>query len=576
MQAGAGEGAEMFRDTKLMLVIAVAVGLWAPLAWLSWFMSHEQTGYVLRTVEWAAGLRAGELYPRWAADYYGGYGSPYFMFYAPAVYATAALLTSAFSVFWALKLVVLAGSIASGVGTFALVFAETRERNAAFLAAIVYLASPYRLLDLYERGDLSEFTAISLLPVALAFYRAAAKEALPRRASYLLVAGAGSHALMVLSHTILGLWGTIIIGLVVAATAAGLAWRKLWRRAARLLIALFCAPGLAAVYLVPALAYRGLCRTQLMIVDFYRPQNQLNEFSALFSESTTLFPRNFLAIGPVLALSAFLICLGLALNFRAARPALGWALLTLVLVVSTLPIASGFWAPGRVPLSQFIQFPWRLLGPASLTASVALGIGIAAAFERLTEPTRSGIVIALATAVLSIVAWPHASAKLASTDGVPISPAAIRGGIYSTTNVDEYLPLAVPEVPSKPAKELIMSANAAVVEQTQSEASHHYLKLEATRAGASVLLALHAFPGWRVSSHGPAEATLETGDRGLIRLNFPSPGQYTLKVYYGITPAGMIGTALSTLSLVALGLLLLRGSRWWRAPLSPRFQGGAA
>ncbi|HEY0466514.1 MAG TPA: hypothetical protein VGC79_20035, partial [Polyangiaceae bacterium] len=241
----------MLRDSKLLLVVAVAVGLWAPLAWMSWFWSHEETGYVLRTVEWASGLRAGELYPRWAADYYGGYGSPYFMFYAPAVYATAALLTAAMTPFWALKLVVLAGSIASGVGTYALVFQETRERNAAFLAAIVYLGSPYRLLDLYERGDLSEFTAIALLPVALALYRAAAKEAIPQRAGYLLVAAAGSHALMVLSHTILGLWGTIIVGLVVAATAAGLAWRGLWRRAARLLIALFCAPGLAAVYLLP-------------------------------------------------------------------------------------------------------------------------------------------------------------------------------------------------------------------------------------------------------------------------------------------------------------------------------------
>lgn len=62
----------MSRDSKLLLVVIVAVALWTPLARMAWFSSDEETGYVLRTVEWASGLRAGELYPRWAADYYGG------------------------------------------------------------------------------------------------------------------------------------------------------------------------------------------------------------------------------------------------------------------------------------------------------------------------------------------------------------------------------------------------------------------------------------------------------------------------------------------------------------------------
>ncbi|HYP99042.1 MAG TPA: 6-pyruvoyl-tetrahydropterin synthase-related protein [Polyangiaceae bacterium] len=568
----------MFRDWRLWVVIAVAVALWTPLGRMTWFSSHEETGYVLRTVEWASGLRAGELYPRWAADYYGGYGSPYFIFYAPAVYASAALLTSVCTPFWALKLVVLAATIASGVGTFALVYNETRERNGAFLAAIAYLASPYRLLNLYERGDLSEYTAISLLPVALALYRAAVKEAIPRRESYLLVAAAFSHALMVVSHTILGLWGTILIGLVVAASAADLAWRGLFRRAGRALVALFCAPGLAAIYLLPAIAYRKFARVDQMIVGFFNPQNQLNPFSALFSESTQFFGRNFLAIGPLLVVFVVLTVLGLVVNFRAARPALGWALITLALVISNLPIASGLWAPGRFPLSQFIQFPWRLLGPASMTASVALGIGAAAAFTRLSEVTRSNLAIVIATAMLTFIAWPHASGKEVTTDSVPVSPAEIRSGIYSTTNVDEYLPLAVPAVPPTPAKRLVDSSKDATVEWTNSKASTHFITVDSSRPGASVELSLYSFPGWRVSTRsGPAEATLETGKLGLIHINLPAPGHYVLKVYYGITPAGMVGTAVSALSLAALALLVLRGlGLLWGAPLSSRIDSGSA
>ena len=54
-----------------------------PLAWLDWFTSHETTSYVVRTVEWAAELRAGALYPRWCPDFYGGYGAPYGAYGAP-------------------------------------------------------------------------------------------------------------------------------------------------------------------------------------------------------------------------------------------------------------------------------------------------------------------------------------------------------------------------------------------------------------------------------------------------------------------------------------------------------------
>ena len=282
-----------------------------------------------------------------------------------------------------------------------------------------------------------------------------------------------------------------------------------------------------------------------------------------------------MAIGPLLTLAAVLTTLGLALNFRAARSALGWVAMTVLLVVATLPIASGFWAPGRIPLSQFIQFPWRLLGPASMTACVALGIGTAAACTRLSETTKSNGAIAVASAILMVIAWPYASAP--GVESVRVSPQTIRASMESTTNDNEYLPLVVPSAPSSPAKQLVSSAHGAAVERAESEGSHHELTIDAKQAGASVALALHAFPGWRVKTRsGPGEATLDTSSQGLIRLNFPSPGQYQLTVSHGITPAGVQGTALSALAAVVLGLLLLRGSPWWRAPLPSQPESGGA
>ena len=54
---------------------------------------HTADGYVhiLRTLEVSHLLREGVLYPRWAPDFYLGYGYPFFNFYAPGAHLLAAL-----------------------------------------------------------------------------------------------------------------------------------------------------------------------------------------------------------------------------------------------------------------------------------------------------------------------------------------------------------------------------------------------------------------------------------------------------------------------------------------------------
>ena len=111
----AGDG--MFRDFSWVVVAAVAVALWVPLTHVDWFQCHEQSTYIVRTIEWAAELRAGHLYPRWASDLYGGYGSPLFVFYAPAIYGVTGLLSATFlNPLSSLKLVLLLASVGSPIG----------------------------------------------------------------------------------------------------------------------------------------------------------------------------------------------------------------------------------------------------------------------------------------------------------------------------------------------------------------------------------------------------------------------------------------------------------------------------
>jgi hypothetical protein len=229
-----------------------------------------------------------------------------------------------------------------------------------------------------------------------------------------------------------------------------------------------------------------------------------------------------------------------------------------------LPIGSGFWAPHRVPLAPFIQFPWRLLGPIALLASVVLGIAAAAAWERRGELFRSAVTIGVSSWLLFVYAWPFLSTTAMPTSTVATDSESMRQGMFSATDADEYLPGGAATPPPAPRRDLVLSTRHATAEYTSSNGSHHLLRLHTDQGNALVTLGIHDFPGWRVATqNGPAKALLERNKQGLIQLRLPAAGEYDLHLDYGISPAGIAGSSLSVAGFIGLLLMLLRGSRFW-------------
>ncbi len=550
--------AKGFRDPRLALVVAIAVALWVPLTRLEWFWGHEQSSYILRTVEWASELRAGVLYPRWCPDFYGGFGSPLFLFYGPVIYGIAGLAGATFTdVIGGLKLVVLLGSLCSGLGAYALVFGETRDRDAALLGSMAFLAAPYRIGNVYDRGDLGEFSCLALLPVVLAVYRASSSEAQPGRARRLLVVAVALHAVLIMTHPVLGLWGSVVIGAVVGVSALSLFLRGLRRRAFELVAIVPAAPLLAGFYMLPALLERKAMRTEGMVVNFYNPQNHWNTLRTFFEPSIPLFIRNFLMIGPLVVIASVTVALGLALDGRRRARSLAWLGLCWVLVALNLPELSWFWAPGRVPLVEYIQFPWRLLGPAALAASVAFGIGAAAVWRRLGKELRTSIAILGSAVLMQWMAWPYVSTTEMKTLTVPRDPNAVRQAMVSATDANEYLPAAATRIPAVPARTLVDKARSAEVKYTREDGSKQVVVVQTKHPNGEVSLNLHAFPGWQARTiEGPAEVELMSNEAGLVQLRFPRRGRYEVRVWFGMSTPERLGYAVTCVTLLLLGLLL--------------------
>src|SRR5512136_2965635 len=160
--------------------------------------------HVFRAAEYSEVLRDGVLYPRWAPDFYYGYGYPIFNYYAPLTYAFANVLdlVPGVDTVTSVKLVILA---AYALGAYGVYFLTRRHFGsvAGVIASAAFVLSPYFLfIDPLLRGDLAEFLALSLLPwVFYAFDR-------PRHFS---IATPLVLAAFVLSHNLLALIGAALL-----------------------------------------------------------------------------------------------------------------------------------------------------------------------------------------------------------------------------------------------------------------------------------------------------------------------------------------------------------------------------
>jgi hypothetical protein len=128
--------------------------------------------HLWRSLEARELLANGVFYPRWAPDFYGGYGYPFFNFYAPGAHLLAALMALAgLGVVRGLAAVqVLAlllyptGAFLAARAFYAAGRAPRLASPAALLSAALYLYAPLRCRELFIQGNVSQLLALGVLP----------------------------------------------------------------------------------------------------------------------------------------------------------------------------------------------------------------------------------------------------------------------------------------------------------------------------------------------------------------------------------------------------------------------------
>ena len=496
----------------------------------------------------AASWGEGNWLCRWAPHIAGGYGYPVFNYYAPLFSYLGAALASLMPLLSAFNIAVFLVFTLAGFGMY-LFALELWPRPAAFTAAVLYLAAPYHLLELYVRGTTAELTAYAVFPFVLWAIRAALLRD-GRRWSFMAI---GIFAGFFLAHNI-----SMMVFFPVSLLYLFLCWhmecrhdgrgRALGRGIAVIISAML----LTAFFWLPAVLETGLVHihnaesSKAFIRDAFIALPSL-VFSSWGDGVKTSMG---LMIGP-LWLAVFLAGAWYLLLFSGRSSRLRWnALFFLGLFASTCFLTTAFsnflW--DHVSALHLVQQPYRFLAFVFLALSV-----LAAGAVMLVHERHQGILAGLITACVLVSVFSYARPFRYEQGGFPLLYTQIKQ--LPPMDTMEFLPaFATPMKGVTPKEKLVLLKGAAVpIALGDRNAVDHHYAVDLSTPSVFIFLTYY-FEGWRVLLDGrdvPIQYKNTPG--GIMSFVLPA-GKHDLRIVFRDTPVRAVANAIS---LAAAGLLFM-------------------
>jgi hypothetical protein len=556
----------------LSLAIVLCIGLGA--AW-PYFQSPglpAQTDaelHIYRTAELGYSLEAGNPYPRWAPDFFHGYGYPIFNYYAPLTYHLSHWLTMGHPERAAegARLLFILSLVVGALGAFELgkLFGG---RGGGIAGALVFSCAPYILLiNPHLRGDLAESLALAFVPWALwAWELVWRRGGAPR-----ILAAVVATSVVFLSHNLTGLTIVALIG--------GL---SLWRwllladgaRMAQAVMTAVIFVLLTSFFWLPFLAERRYVRLDVAGDGHYDFRNHFVLPQDLFS---LVLPLDGRASAPDIRMTTGLVPVLLALGgtlyaaYQRRFKDIGFYVVgSGLLLWLILPIGRPLWE--LLPGLYYYQFPWRFLGPVA-----ALLVPPVAALGALPRPRRDGAhrsalltpailamvaagVLASALPGMSALSWEPGLGFITQED---IIAAELDGRWRGTTSTNDFVPTSVEMIPG-PQESVIASFRQPPVDRV----NRHTLpdgavvtvvpdlpwvnRLSVTANEAFHLrLYLFDFPGWQAYVDGTPVPIEIAHPEGFITVAVPQ-GRHEVVVRFESTPIRDLAWGLSGLGVAAL------------------------
>lgn len=542
----------------LLWVALAATAVIAPMLALGQASGHDFQFHLASWLDVAGQWREGIIFPRWAEWANWGFGEPRFIFYPPTSWMLGAGLGS-----------ILPWKIAPGAFVWlALVFAgfsmwrfsrEYLPRRQAICAAVFYAVNPYNLVNVYYRSDFAELLALAIFPLVIW--------------GVVRVLHEGWRSLPELAVPFAAIWLSNAPAAVLATySVALLIFVDFVRRRSVRLTLTACAGmlggfGLAAFYILPAAYEQRWVQIEQIVTDLLRPSENFlythadnPEFLFFNWKVSTIAAAVILAAG----ISAVVVA-----RRRREFGEVWWYLLALgsAATLMMLPVSGLAWR--FLPKLQFVQFPWRWMGPLDFVLAFFLAAALQNAKRQWLCWTAGLVLVAgLGAAIVSDAWW--------DSEDIPVLMAGIASG-HGYEGTDEYQPLGssrydLPgvspdgEIETGPATKrvaissekdggAIALANGPAVQIGRWNANSREFSSMASGPVVAAIELLN-YPAWQATIDGaPAEISMvpETGQM-LVRI---PAGTHRVVVRFTRTWDRLAGGIISLLFLVALAAIAL-------------------
>ena len=534
---------------------------------------------VYRVFELDQAWQRGMLYPRLAPNLNFGLGAPLFQFYPPlAAYVGLVLHKLGLGFLAATKGMMALALLAGGLGVYGYVRWLTAKRLGATAAAVLFLLSPYVLLTTFERGAAAEGAALAILPwLVWAMHRLLDDRRFAATSLAALLAAA-----TMLAHNVTALF---VLPAALAYTGILAAVRKDYAALGRIGLAFGLGLGLSAFYWIPALAELRYTRAETMMLQGVNDvANGLVAAAKLVQDSwTTIYSGDDrFRYGLLMFIYGIIGVVSVLWQDRRLRlPAVLLAGAWVVMLLLQLRQAEVFWQ--QMPLVRFIQFPWRLYGPATFCTVVLLGMllnsPLLAAAPRWL-PAGAAVVL-VGGAVLAQT--PNARVeKLTLWTDLREQKVALPN-LYELGRLEfplftDYTPVSMATygsaiTRSRPAAAIGRDENAPAPSVRVERLVRGGFELAVSAPAPFALKAPRAyFPGWQMYVDGAPVATAGSGPLGLVTAEVPA-GEHRVRIEFDQTPLRTAAEVISLLTLVGMciGAILLsplRHKAWWLGGLA--------
>ena len=534
----------MSKYWPLIIIVVLSLSVSWPLL-KSGYFSHQDDLQVIRIFEMRKCFADMQIPCRWVPDMGWGNGFPLFNFYGVFPYYLGAILSFFIGYIGASKVLFFFALSAGSFGMYLLV-KSLWGKLAGIISAVLYLFAPYKALDVYVRGALSESIALTIIPFVFYF---AYKLIISSKKKYSVLFSL-SLFLFLITHNIM----TIIFLPVLAGWLIyWLAFSK-WKSIGLVTTSVLFGVGLSAFFIVPAFFEKKLVQTESLTRFELDYRANFVKVRQLFIDRTwgygTSIPgpeggMSFQIGWPhwlLVVVSAF--SLFISKVKRNTKVLIALIIGTFVLSIFMTHNKSTFlWL--QISLLEYFQFPWRFLSLSIFTASILGGFVISAIKEKWQHS------VCVAIILLAIVLnWNYFKPKefYSINDAQKLSGESWdlqrRGALL------DYLPTTALE-PREAAQDRPFAVSGEVEISKFINRSNRWEFLAEVKDKAEIEVPVYYFPNWKIKVDGKVYPLSYNNLLGRISLSL-APGNYKVEGSFKNTPLRSVANAITVISIIGL------------------------